>query len=654
VVYQLHTFGELYLTASTGDVVAFPEKALVALSYLLTRSNSHIPRQDLADFLWQNCESTNPRVNLRQLLLRIKARQKDLDSPIFVLTQTDIAVNRTAVQYDFSMLLGGTTDEPLLYLKKFLDLVTGEFLSGCELSSEKGEAWLHATRSQILHHVSICLDRAIRGPINDTDRPLIKEAAYRLLEFDSYNETAYKALMGAFASEGLISQVRTHLHRYKDLLWSDLQVLPQNEMIEFAESLFGDRIPARAKDQEPSPANAIEAIPDPYQDKPKIPRLLILPPIDASEAKGNVQLAQAFVEDITISLCRTRSLAVVAAHTARRLASGTQGNAVSFEQYDVTYALETRLSAETGEPTLYATLSDCRVDSMIWAERFSLIGGGLSSSYIQLIRRIAASVIDLIERHEFAKARIASSPDAYQHYLIGQNHLGRIDLPSIRRARKSFRAALNGSPEYASALSGVARTQHLEWLLLARADTSLLKAAEANAMTAVLKDPDDAAGYRVLGVVKLFCGQFDESIDVFSAAEQSAPMHADLLADFADTLVHASQPESGLRKISEAIALNPLCPDIYWWTAAGANFCLEEYETALTCIGKMEDQTAATRLSAACCGMMGNTERSRTLAAKTIDIYPDFEIESWLSVCTFKEKWQRELYREGLSRAGFK
>tara|TARA_R110002020_G_scaffold475558_1_gene710903 strand:- start:15202 stop:17166 length:1965 start_codon:yes stop_codon:yes gene_type:complete len=654
VVYQLHTFGELHLTAPTGGVVAFPEKALVALSYLLTRSNSYIPRQDLADFLWQNCESANPRVNLRQLLLRIKARQKDLDTPIFILTQTDIAVNRAAVECDFSMLLGGKTDQPLLCLQKFLDLVTGEFLSGCELSSEKGGAWLHATRSQILHHVSICLDRAVSGPITDTDRPLIKEAAYRLLELDSYNEAAYKALMGAFAGEGLISQVKMHFHRYKDLLWSDLQALPQSGMIEFAESLFGDRIPARPKDQSASPGDAIEVRPDANRDKPKIPRLLILPPIETSGATGQVQLAQAFVEDITISLCRTRSLAVVAPHTARRLAGKSDDHAISLQRYDVTYALETRLSAETGEATLYATLSDCRVDCMIWAERFPLIGVGLASSYTQLIRRIAASVIDLIERHEFAKARIASNPGAYQHYLIGQNHLNRIDLPSIRRARKSFRAALICSSDYASALSGMARTQHLEWLLLARADTSLLKAAEANAKKAILVDPDDAAGYRVLGVVNLFCGQFDESINVFSTAEQSAPMHADLLADFADTLVHASQPEAGFSKISEAIALNPLCPDIYWWTAAGANFCLEKYETALVCIGKMEDQTAATRLSAACWGMMGDTKRSRALAAKTMDIYPDFEIENWLSVCTFKEKWQRELYREGLSRAGFR
>ncbi len=39
-------------------------------------------------------------------------------------------------------------------------------------------------------------------------------------------------------------------------------------------------------------------------------------------------------------------------------------------------------------------------------------------------------------------------------------------------------------------------------------------------------------------------------------------------------LTHAGEPAMALQKISSAIALNPLCPDHYWWTAGGANFLL--------------------------------------------------------------------------------
>ena len=77
-----------------------------------------------------------------------------------------------------------------------------------------------------------------------------------------------------------------------------------------------------------------------------------------------------------------------------------------------------------------------------------------------------------------------------------------------------------------------------------------------------------------------YTGRFDESLEALAEGEQRNPQFADLLNDFADALVHACEPAAALEKITHAIELNPLCPDQYWWAAAGANYQLSRYAEA--------------------------------------------------------------------------
>ncbi|MGO8654724.1 adenylate cyclase, partial [Rhizobium ruizarguesonis] len=64
-------------------------------------------------------------------------------------------------------------------------------------------------------------------------------------------------------------------------------------------------------------------------------------------------------------------------------------------------------------------------------------------------------------------------------------------------------------------------------------------------------------------------------------------------------------------------------------------------------------RTPADRLSAACWAMLGDMKNARLYMRKVREIYPDFDVDKWLSVVPFKEQWQKEQYREALRRAGF-
>jgi len=51
--------------------------------------------------------------------------------------------------------------------------------------------------------------------------------------------------------------------------------------------------------------------------------------------------------------------------------------------------------------------------------------------------------------------------------------------------------------------------------------------------------------------------------------------------------------------------------------------------------------------------MIGDRKRALFHRQRAESINPAFDVEKWLAIVPFKEHWQKELYREGLLKAGF-
>jgi TolB-like protein len=536
-------------------------------------------------------------------------------------------------------------------LETFLRNMSGQFLADFDIPSETGQLWLLERRDFWLAEFASALEEAA-GVLSRQNAASIKAAAARLIELDPYSDVAHQVLMRVYAKDRRLSQARLIYDRYRQQLWSELNTQPSEDMLRFARLLFNDE-EKRVATVSVAPERTDQREPEPATSRPHLPRLLLLPPRRPDEQR-NWALISSLIEDVTIGLCRIRTMAIVAPYTARRIAAMAAEEIDLLRQYDVSYVLETRFQERTGEAALYATLVHVAGDEVLWSETFRGHPDDFPNTYGELVARIVLETAGSIERKELAKIHTVSKPTAYQNYLLGQHSLSVADLPGIRRARKFFRAALHDTSEYASAIAGLARTEHLEWLLTARGDEELLLSAEAHARDAIRIGADDAGGYHQLGVAKLYQGQFFESMEAFLEAESRAPSHADLMADHADTLVHAADPILALDKIKRAIELNPLCPDLYWWTAAGANFFLEEFGEAIACIGRMADQAKAGRLAAAAYAMLGDQRNAKREMRRTLAIYPDFTVDDWLKKVPIREKWKMDMFRDGLRRSGFR
>lgn len=636
MAFHLKTMGDVLLTDPVGQPVSFPEKGLLILCLLITEPAGELSRRKLSRLLWQNQSPDTAYANLRKTISRILVRQKEIGEELIIVSDKTLRLNASNLDCDLSVIYAHRAEGPSFSdLGSMVRAFTGAFAESMDFPPGELATWRDVQRRKSIE----CLAEAISSLRNSSPgqgQDIIKDASARLFQHDPANAIGHLA--------GDPSNVDGERSAFRSLskLTGGYKGPVGPQELRAARNVFDARGSQRPAETDLRQAQVAQS---------PLSRIALLPPM-ASPLGVGAMIAQSLVEDVTIALAASRQLQVVAPYTAAKIGLSKDKPAL-FEQHRISYVLDTRYSAVDDRPSLFVQLTHFANDEVIWAERISLEGEILAHRRGELASRVSATICDQVGRAEQTREYFEKSPTAYYHYLLGQRYLGRLTLPDLRRARKEFRTALGLYGDFSPALSGVARTLTKEWLLTARGDNDLLQAAEDSARKAITLGQDLPSGYRELGVARLLRGAIDESVEALSLAEAMSPHYADVIADFADTLVHASRPDRALEKIKLAMDLNPISPDSYLWTAAGAAYCLRQYDEALTFVDAMQDDELAIRLAAASWAMLGKPRKARLLVAKARETHPDFDLDRWLEIVPLREEWQREHYREGLRKAGF-
>jgi tetratricopeptide (TPR) repeat protein len=597
----LQTFGGLRLLDAAGSECKFPRKGLLLVAYLAIGTSAQISRDEAAEFLWGNDDRALAFTNLRKLISRLRVDH----GALLTFSASLVSLNRAHLVCDADIL---ETRGDVAPLPDLVDLMSRTFLA--ELDGAEGMAgrWLKEQRQRQLE--------ILRA---------------RLLESSSDLSTA----AGMAAS--------------RQAAFFVLERLPDDQQVRDALSI-GPRLTVitQPAEQENEPVPLAGSVAENPSHLSKLPRVALLPPVGIHTANLDLPTASALIDDVAIALCTLRGLSIVAPYTAERIRT-SDDKLLLLEQYDISYVVDTKLTGDG----LFVQIIFVPSDNVIYAERFDIARGLLSSHRKALAEVVTDRILSELKRNERALVDYEFHPDAYQRYLAGVQQLSRLTLPSVRGARKAFREALQHNADFSHAFSGIAKTYSIEWVLTARGDPDLLRKAENSARLAIERNPEIAYGYKELGMAKLYLGEIDESLEALARAEELSPHYADAIYSFADTLVHASRPKEGLEKIERAISLNPLGPDEYFWCAAGASYFVGSFDNAVSRIQNMSNQSSAYRLLAASCAMLGDTKRAHHYRRKDKEANPQFDLQKWLSVVPIKEHWQKEMYREGLLKAGY-
>jgi len=612
---HLQTFGDLRLIDANGEPVRYPIKGLLMMAHLYAGASHELSRYELAQFLWSDVEAELARLNLRKLISRIRETDGGRAEIPFDFTATTVRLNTQAVSSDLDVFR--TAGPPLERLNAIAELTQRGFIGNIKPATKLIDTWMRAQRDA----QALQLRQALLDALPDVEKSgaarIISSAALQILERDPNDE-----------------QVRALLQQLS------------------GGSSFGERLPsgngpARVEVKRAETGGATSADIERASLPLILPRLVLLPPT-SKHADAGLALASALIEDVTIELCALRNISIVAPHTAGQIRRDSE-KATVVARHSIAYLLDTRFSDEG----LFAQLIYFPTDEIIWAHRFVMTPDTLPRQRRLIAQQLTLSVARELAEKEEERLRFEANPEAYHAYLVGSSLMSKLTLPHIRRARKAFKQSLSHKADFSPSFTGLARTFTSEWLVTAQGNNELLHLAEQNALRAIERDPASAAGHRELGVTKLYLGDVDASVAALHLAEELSPHFADVIYSHADTLVHASRPGDALAKIQRAISLNPIAPDAYLWCAAGASFFLEQYEEAIAYVEAMKDKAPAHRIAAASCAMIGDRKRALFHRQRAESINPVFDVEKWLAIVPFKEQWQKELYREGLLRAGF-
>lgn len=628
-----------------GATVAIPDKAYFVAAILALTPGRRMTRPQLRDLLWGSADPQNANDNLRQLLSRLVRAQKAGGFVLVAVEGEWIRLVDEAVSIDLVEWLEADVAElgrrrDWRMLSSLLCRYERDLLEGTRTGDTSLEDWLATERERFrvtwIAAATALLESGAAAP------EVAIVVATRLLVHDNTNEAAYRAMMRAYAAIGDLAAARKTWATCRRLVRKEHGQDPAPETAAAAERYLSPRSAlAGAVPAEPrAPARGAAMN--------ERPRIAILPPTTAFERWAQSR-AYALLEDVTVGLSRYRSFRIIAAHTS--LLHGARPNGPPDEPW-CDFALFASGQVQGGELRLSLRLTEAATDEVIWVSEVGVPRDDLRGVHREITGRVVAWTADAIDRAQLSLPATPNDASAYRLFLEGRRWLQSTDLRDLRRARKVFRDSSRADDRFAATFAGLARTFSLEWLVRGAPNPDLLEDAAALAAAAVERDPDDARGYREAGFAKLYGKRHDESLAFFQRAAELNPNDADLLADYADALAHAGDPQAGLEAIVRALALNPLPPDYYHWVRGSIFYQVGRYTEALEALSSVGRNPATARLLAACAARAGDWDTAARYAAAVRETFPDFRTDQlWSIVPNRKAEDTRNLI-DGLRAAG--
>jgi DNA-binding SARP family transcriptional activator/TolB-like protein len=639
---SLQLLGNPVLRLGDGTAVKLRQKAYGLAALLYLEFSGRTRRAVLAERIWEGSTAEQAMTNLRQTLLHTRELESKHGFELFQADATEIELNAD-ILLDLKEVGRVRTAANIAELERLIGEYRGELLAGIEGVGTEFSQWLTLERTRIENQFATFATEAALRIGGQDGRAALGKLAERL----PYSDVVARATIQLFRAEGNEAGARSAFAAFRNRLHHGLGLEPAIETAE----LFRD---------EAAPQPAVPAAPqrrstDPGYAQSFVPRVVLLPPLqDYKHASFPKHLAPALVEDVTIGLSRLKSVSVIAPHTAWQLDPFSALDEIRAHQID--YAVESRIAPQVTGDGLSLAIRLVRASGreIVWADKFTFDAITAPEHYWDFANGVARALADSIETAELQRERTQRDPNAYSHYLDGRHNLRTFDLPKVRRGRKSLKIARDIEPEQASIESALARTFVVEWVLRSGSDKALLDQAKLHAERAVSIDPTDGTAYRELGRVALFEHELDQSLAHMSLAAELAPNHADVLADYADTLAHNSDFGAAADKIEAAMRLNPLPPDEYLWTLGGINFFRGRWDETLRNLTQMRNPEPAYRLMAAAAAMAGQMDLARRYRLQALKLQPDFTTARWASRIPQRDPADIDLYIEALRKAGFK
>ena len=386
----------------------------------------------------------------------------------------------------------------------------------------------------------------------------------------------------------------------------------------------------------------------------RFPSIAVLALTNLSGDPRNDHICEGIAEDIIGSLSRFRNLMVIARHSAFLFNLVDSSADEVRQRLGVRYIFGGSLRRAGKRLRIAVELTDAASNSVLWSDRVNAELEDLFDLQEEIAGAVAARLsvqIDLAEQKR--ESAFPRDMRAYGLVLRGQHLILKFTKELNWHARRLFEEAADYAPEYSRAFSALSRTHNLDWRYAwSPKPKDSLAAAVAFARRAKELDHLDARGFSELGYAKLYCREHEEALAEYGRALSLNPNDSDIIAEYADALAYAEQPQRGVELLHKAMRLNPYYPDWYLWYLADIYDVMERHEDVIATIQRMHDPSEGQRLAAANYAQLGMMDEAQAAAREVLRLHPNFTIREWRERPPYRDQAVLERFIGGLRQAG--
>ena len=325
------------------------------------------------------------------------------------------------------------------------------------------------------------------------------------------------------------------------------------------------------------------------------------------------------------------------------------------QELGVRYVLEGSVQISKDRIRVTAQLIDAIAGTHVWVERYDRPLTDVFQVRDEVARKIVGPLAGKLKQAERARVSLQhpDSLDAYGLVMRAEELRIRFTPADNAKSRDLCEKAIALDPNYARAYALLAFTHLNDFKFFhpARPQEVYQKALDL-ASKAVALDPSLGDGRRVLGNTLLYGRKHDKALAQYEEGLKANPNEADFLAMSAEVYDLIGQPEEAIKRIKQAMRLNPYYPNWYLWILGLAQYVARDYEGAIETLRQMSPMGYGRRNLAASLAYLGRMEEARAEAEKFLKDDPSFSASNWGSHAPFLHEKDRQHAVEGFIKAG--
>lgn len=604
-----------------GQPISLPNrKAQAILAYLLLNDAPGERRARLADLLWSESGPRNALTSLRQTLLELRRALHQVGCTQLATTYTHIELDRSAVHVDTADLLHsichGGVPEILLSGEHLSD----KLLAGFEDLDPELSEWLEAQR----HAFQERLHAALMTRLGDAAEPgsSARPLAQAALLLDPTNEEACRLIMRHAAVAGDTPVALRAYDRLYRTLDADHDMEPGPE----TQALLA-QIKLGAFDQR---------LTSPVPETDALPRVAVLPFRILGPYPIPTYVADGLVEDIVCTLARLREPEVISSNSSRTLRDADIDLTTAGRALGARYLVSGLIRTFGDKLRISVELAEAATGAVLWKQNHDTDAARLFEVHDHIVANIVHMLAPHINGAELRRIR-RSEPgnlSAYHLMLQARELMFQMEQSSFNRAGALLERAIALEPEYANSHVTLSDWCSIRlgqgWSTDRSADAVTLDLA---VRTALRHDPGNAVAMVMLGHNRtLLEHDYREALDLFDRATEAAPNDATVWAMSSPTYAFIGNAPEAIRRSERALSLSPKDP-----FAFRINHFLSLSHFFNGSLGDSEhfgrkslkenpNYTSNLRMLACVLVEQGKTEEARNLAARAMQIQPEFRM----------------------------